>query len=203
MSERDIERFITQVLQTNEPQEEQEEQQGFPLLRATAKCALALLLLLALALGLSQPQSPSESLSLGLNWSCLRAVRLLELPIAHKYNLQGFRCWLSSTQATENSSVCADPEVLKTEQMFRVRRAQLELLCGFQDQFSCSSEVQPGPANFTLHWSKGSGTLLFPSAQLPLLNTSGFTLQRCVVSNLRPSLQHLQQGVEVMAGSSS
>uniref|UniRef100_A0A3B4BAE0 Uncharacterized protein n=1 Tax=Periophthalmus magnuspinnatus TaxID=409849 RepID=A0A3B4BAE0_9GOBI len=87
MSERDIERFITQVLETNEPQEEQP---AFPLLRATAKCALALCLLLVLALGLSQPQSASEPLSLGLNWSCpLGAARLLDLPIAHKYNLQG------------------------------------------------------------------------------------------------------------------
>ncbi|XP_033830110.1 bombesin receptor-activated protein C6orf89 homolog isoform X2 [Periophthalmus magnuspinnatus] len=113
MSERDIERFITQVLETNEPQEEQP---AFPLLRATAKCALALCLLLVLALGLSQPQSASEPLSLGLNWSCpLGAARLLDLPIAHKYNLQGFRGWFGDSpllQSSVNTSISSEARVV-------------------------------------------------------------------------------------------
>lgn len=52
--------------------------------------ALAVGLFLVLVLGLSQPQSQSALQTLGYNWlSPLGPVRLLALPIAHKYNLQG------------------------------------------------------------------------------------------------------------------
>ncbi|KAJ0002655.1 hypothetical protein NQD34_007804 [Periophthalmus magnuspinnatus] len=148
MSERDIERFITQVLETNEPQEEQP---AFPLLRATAKCALALCLLLVLALGLSQPQSASEPLSLGLNWSCpLGAARLLDLPIAHKYNLQGFRGWFGDSpllQSSVNTSISSEARVvMKGGDVSQLHRSLLELVCLSQDDFCHRNEVLPGPA---------------------------------------------------------
>uniref|UniRef100_A0A8C6V118 Uncharacterized protein n=1 Tax=Neogobius melanostomus TaxID=47308 RepID=A0A8C6V118_9GOBI len=221
MSERDIERFITQVLQTNEPQphdeppEQEPEQDGlphaFPLLRATAKCALALCLLLVLGLGLASPQSHSGSLSLDFNWSCpLGAARLLDLPIAHKYNLQGYRGWwgsgLPGQKSTVNSSVCAEEPrlvVVKGGDGWRLRRPDLEQL--FQahpdsvsvraDHGLCTALPQ-GPANFSMHWRPATGgaaeQLLFPAAQRPLLDRAGTALRRCVVSTLRHSPAHLQ-----------
>lgn len=118
MSEREIERFIKQVLETNEPRREPPQ---FPILRATIKvrpvdrdslfffsltqlsvlairlCSLQFVMvvgfLLVMVLAFTYPQSTPQ---LGLvnlgsyNWSSpLSHVRLLSLPIAKKYNLQG------------------------------------------------------------------------------------------------------------------
>lgn len=116
MSEREIERFIKQVLETNEPRREPPQ---FPILRATIKVSLAFCsglrrisvlavmelcslqfvvvvgFLLVMVLAFTYPQSSPQ---LGLvrlgsyNWSSpLSHVRLLSLPIAKKYNLQGLK----------------------------------------------------------------------------------------------------------------
>lgn len=222
MSERDIERFITQVLQTNEPQEPDQDQDrdhqpqpGFPLLRVTAKCALALCLLLVLGLGLSSPQSHSGSLTLGFNWTCpLGAARLLDLPIAHKYNLRGYRGWWTkppppppSQMSTVNSSVCgeeAQPLLLKGGSVWRLQRSRLQqLLLTHPNAVSVRVTDRlslQGPTNFTVHWRSTGGAaepLLFPLAPPPLLDSAGSALRRCVVSNLRNSLAHLSTGVPV------
>lgn len=238
MSERDIERFICQVLQTNEPRGRP--QPAFPLLRATAKCALALCVLLILGLGLSQPQSQSGAHSLGLNWSSpLGPVRLLDLPIAHKYNLQGYRGWWGHSpspqhQSVLNCSVCADgvtvktlalasspgaslrpstqPTIIKGGESWRIQRQRLEQLYEShsesvslrlnQDEFGHNTGVPQGPANFTLRWSLTDCSSLkllrwlFPGAELPLVDSSGSVLQRCVVSHLRNSQVH-RRGVQV------
>lgn len=130
MSEREIERFIKQVLETNEPRREPPQ---FPILRATIKvrpldqgfvshrsrtsvetppCLQSVLMtrllvsplsplqfmvvvgfLLVMVLVFTYPQSPPQLglVNLGTyNWSSpLSHVRLLSLPIAKKYNLQG------------------------------------------------------------------------------------------------------------------
>ncbi|XP_030632815.1 bombesin receptor-activated protein C6orf89 homolog [Chanos chanos] len=111
MSEREIEKFIKQVLETNEPRRDPPQ---FPILRATIKLIVAVGFLLIAVLAFTYPQSPShlESLSTGgHNWSSpLSHVRLLSLPIAKKYNLQGFHEWWSAgalRQALVNCSGCA------------------------------------------------------------------------------------------------
>lgn len=133
MSEREIERFIKQVLETNEPRREPPQ---FPILRATVQvrqedstsagpllkcqqlvfltqllvlplplCSLQFMLvvgfLLVMVLAFTYPQSTPQ---LGLanldtyNWSSpLSHVRLLSLPIAKKYNLQGLKHILSTS----------------------------------------------------------------------------------------------------------
>ncbi|KAK3512448.1 hypothetical protein QTP70_012434 [Hemibagrus guttatus] len=89
MSEREIEKFIKQVLETNEPRREPAQ---FPVLRAAIKvlvvvCVL-LLLVLAFAYTQSLPASGSVSAAERYNWSSpLSHIRLLSLPIAKKYNL--------------------------------------------------------------------------------------------------------------------
>lgn len=220
MSERDIERFITQVLQTNEPQtqdpphDQAPEQNGFPLLRATAKCALALCLLLVLGLGLSPAQSHSGPLSLGFNWSCpLVAARLLDLPIAHKYNLHGYRAWWRSSVTSVNGSVCAErpPELVKGSDRWRLQRSDLQQLFEFPPD-SVSVQAKGGfslcsreePANFSVHWRPTGGaaepplSLLFPTGRFPLLDSGGAAVRRCVLSTLRHSAPHVQsRGVAV------
>lgn len=215
MSERDIERFITQVLQTNEPQDQDQDQPqpGFPLLRATAKWALALCLLLVLGLGLSPPQPPSGPLSLGFNWTCpLGAARLLDLPIAHKYNLREFR-WRPLQQKSSVNGSCAEeprPLVLKGGGDWTLQRSQLERLFQIHPDsvsvrgIDLDSGVPQGPANFSVHWRPPGGaaedllSLLFPAALRPLLDGGDTALRRCVVSNLRHSPPHLhKQGVRV------
>lgn len=222
MSERDIERFITQVLQTNEPQpqnlppDQAPDHNGFPLLRATAKWALALCLLLVLGLGLSPTQSHSGPLSLGFNWSCpLGAARLLDLPIAHKYNLQGYRGWWRTPplKDTVSARVCAEPQdvIMKHSHHWRLRRSDLEQLLQFPpDSVSVQAEGRVSlsgreePANFTVHWRPRGGAaepllpVLFPVGQFPLLDSGGTALRRCVLSTLRPSAPQLQnRGVPV------
>lgn len=218
MSERDIERFITQVLQTNEPQDQDldpepdQDQPGFPLLRVTAKCALAVCLLLVLGLSLSAPQSHPGPLTLGFNWTCpLGAARLLDLPIAKKYNLREFRGWWNSPplhtsrlHSRLNSSVCrarAAPLVLQGGSRWTLQRPHLQQLLQSQpNSASVETGVRlEGPANYTVLWSTEGAveSLLFPSAPPPLLDAGGTALRRCVVWNLRPTLSHLLTGVRV------
>ncbi|XP_049588880.1 bombesin receptor-activated protein C6orf89 homolog isoform X1 [Syngnathus scovelli] len=124
MSEREIERFIKRMLETNEPRREPPQ---FPLLRATVKLVVALGLLLLVALAFTYPHSEPH---LGTarpgscNWSSpLSHVRLLALPIAKKYNLQGFHEWWSlgsPRQSLVNCSGCAEiSSVLEVPQSLR------------------------------------------------------------------------------------
>lgn len=96
MSEKEIEKFIKQVLETNEPRREPPQ---FPILRATVKFVVAVGFLLVAVLVFTYPQSPPQqglAIPGGHNWSSpLSHVRLLSLPIAKKYNLQGFHEWWS------------------------------------------------------------------------------------------------------------
>ncbi|CAF91566.1 unnamed protein product [Tetraodon nigroviridis] len=140
MSEREIERFIKQVLETNEPRREPPQ---FPILRATIKFVVVVGFLLVMVLAFTYPQSSPQ---LGLaalgpyNWSSpLSHVRLLSLPIAKKYNLQGFHEWWGAGSAGRtlvNCSVCAEIySVLEVPQSLRAaasvpRGAQLLLLKG-------------------------------------------------------------------------
>ncbi|XP_060897244.1 bombesin receptor-activated protein C6orf89 homolog isoform X2 [Labrus mixtus] len=140
MSEREIERFIKQVLETNEPRREPPQ---FPIIRATIKFVVAVGFLLIVVLAFTYPQSTPQ---LGLvhlgcyNWSSpLSHVRLLSLPIAKKYNLQGFHEWWSAGSLRQNlvncsgcaeiSSVMEVPESLRGTVTLR-RGPQLVLLKG-------------------------------------------------------------------------
>ncbi|XP_041639289.1 bombesin receptor-activated protein C6orf89 homolog [Cheilinus undulatus] len=140
MSEREIERFIKQVLETNEPRREPPQ---FPIMRATIKFVVAVGFLLIVVLAFTYPQSAPQ---LGLvhlgcyNWSSpLSHVRLLSLPIAKKYNLQGFHEWWSAGSLRQNlvncsgcaeiSSVLEVPESLRGTVTLR-RGPQLVLLKG-------------------------------------------------------------------------
>ncbi|XP_034724173.1 bombesin receptor-activated protein C6orf89 homolog isoform X1 [Etheostoma cragini] len=140
MSEREIERFIKQVLETNEPRREPPQ---FPILRATIKFVVAVGFLLVVVLAFTYPQSPPQLglVNLGCyNWSSpLSHVRLLSLPIAKKYNLQGFHEWWSAGSLRQNlvncsgcaeiSSVMEVPESLRGTVNLR-RGPQLVLLKG-------------------------------------------------------------------------
>ncbi|XP_077429135.1 bombesin receptor-activated protein C6orf89 homolog [Vanacampus margaritifer] len=140
MSEREIERFIKRMLETNEPRREPPQ---FPLLRATLKLVVALGLLLLAALVFTYPHSepyPGAARSASYNWSSpLSHVRLLALPIAKKYNLQGFHEWWSLGSPRHNlvncsgcaeiSSVLEVPESLRGTVTLR-RGPQLVLLKG-------------------------------------------------------------------------
>lgn len=124
MSEREIEKFIKQVLETNEPRRDPPQ---FPILRATIKFLVAVGFLLVVVLAFTYPQSHPQ---LGLinvgghNWSSpLSHVRLLSLPIAKKYNLQGFHEWWSAgalRQGLVNCSGCAQvSSVLEVSESLR------------------------------------------------------------------------------------
>ncbi|RXM31677.1 Bombesin receptor-activated protein C6orf89-like [Acipenser ruthenus] len=90
MSEREIEKFIKQVLETNEPRREPPQ---FPILLAACKLVIALGFLLVAVLAFTYPLSfPQYRFPVGHahNWSSpISHVRLLSLPIAKKYNLEG------------------------------------------------------------------------------------------------------------------
>ncbi|XP_061543951.1 bombesin receptor-activated protein C6orf89 homolog [Phycodurus eques] len=112
MSEREIERFIKRMLETNEPRREPPQ---FPLLGATVKLVVAAGLLLLAALAFTYPHGapqPGTARPGSRNWSSpLSHVRLLALPIAKKYNLQGFHEWWSLSSPRQNPvncSGCAD-----------------------------------------------------------------------------------------------
>ncbi|XP_062842532.1 bombesin receptor-activated protein C6orf89 homolog [Trichomycterus rosablanca] len=112
MSEREIEKFIKQVLETNEPRRDPAQ---FPVLRATVKIVLAVGVFLVLVLAFTYPQSFSQSGSVSTgdqnNWSSpLSHIRLLSLPIAKKYNLHSFHAWWSvfgGSHTMLNCSGCA------------------------------------------------------------------------------------------------
>ncbi|XP_026119839.1 bombesin receptor-activated protein C6orf89 homolog [Carassius auratus] len=211
MSESEIEKFIKQVLETNEPRREPPQ---FPILRATVKLVLALGLLLMVVLVFTYPhRAPllDSSSSAGLNRSSpLSHARLLELPIANKYNLHGFHEWWASGALQTpwgNCSACADvTAVLElTASAGIIRHTQPLLLKGGEslshrvshlEQFSQPQMLTQTPANFTLLWSFSSSpreTLLrwlFPDTELcPLLENTGTTLQRCQLS-YSTSTQH-------------
>ncbi|XP_077081925.1 bombesin receptor-activated protein C6orf89 homolog [Siphateles boraxobius] len=205
MTEREIEKFIKQVLETNEPRRDPPQ---FPVLRAAVKFAVAVGVLLVAVLVFS---SPLGSLgAAGHNSSSpLSHVRLLALPIAQKYNLHGFHHrWASGALHTApvNCSACADvTDVMELTDALRasagkIRLTQPLLLKGGAslsrrvsqlDQFSSYDSLSPSPANFTLLWSFSSSPRetvlgwLFPDAELcPLLENTGTTLQRCQLSDI-------------------
>ncbi|CAB1354065.1 unnamed protein product [Coregonus sp. 'balchen'] len=130
MSEREIEKFIKQVLETNEPRRDPPQ---FPILRATIKFVVAVGFLLVVVLAFTNPQTRPQlgvMYTGGHNWSSpLSHIRLLALPIAKKYNLQGFHEWWSVgalRQGLVNCSGCAEvssvlevPETLRESAAIR------------------------------------------------------------------------------------
>ncbi|XP_029631834.1 bombesin receptor-activated protein C6orf89 homolog isoform X1 [Salmo trutta] len=244
MSEREIEKFIKQVLETNEPRRDPPQ---FPILRATIKFVVAVGFLLVVVLAFTYPQTRPQlgvMYTGGHNWSSpLSHVRLLALPIAKKYNLQGFHEWWSVgalQQGLVNCSGCAEvssvlevPEILRESaamrrgpqpvllkvrpplqggEYLRMQRQQLEELYSAhsgsmsilveKDNLLSHDEGFPqGPANFTLLWRFTSVARekvlrwLFPKAELcPLLDSTGTTLQRCLVTH---SANSQSRGVRV------
>ncbi|XP_034388375.1 bombesin receptor-activated protein C6orf89 homolog isoform X1 [Cyclopterus lumpus] len=165
MSEREIERFIKQVLETNEPRREPPQ---FPILRATIKFVVAVGFLLVVVLAFTYPHSGPQLglVNLGYyNWSSpLSHVRLLSLPIAKKYNLQGFHEWWSAGSLRQNlvncsgcaeiSSVLEVPESLRGSVTLR-RGPQLVLLKGGE---SLSVQRQQLEALYSAH--SGSMSIL-------------------------------------------
>ncbi|XP_051979962.1 bombesin receptor-activated protein C6orf89 homolog [Xyrauchen texanus] len=185
MSEREIEKFIKQVLETNEPRRDPPQ---FPILRATVKFLVAVGVLLMAVLAFTYPQSSSllGPLSVaGHNWSSpLSHVRLLSLPIAKKYNLHGFHEWWATDvlqTAQVNCSTCADvtavleltdslsesvvmhretqPVLLKGGESVSQRVSELEQFSSYNSRFTSVSRpdtFMQTPANFTLLWSFSS-----------------------------------------------
>ncbi|XP_060766252.1 bombesin receptor-activated protein C6orf89 homolog [Neoarius graeffei] len=154
MSEREIEKFIKQVLETNEPRREPAQ---FPVLRAAIKVAVfmcvLLFVVLAFAYTQSLPSSGSVSVAERYNWSSpLSHIRLLSLPIAKKYNLHSFHAWwsvygeshtllncsgcssvasvleLSTLISTESVYAQTQPVFMKGGASLCLRRQQLEAL---------------------------------------------------------------------------
>lgn len=215
MSEREIEKFIKQVLETNEPRREPPQ---FPILRATVKFVVAVGVVLMAVLVFTYPQSPvlmgSVSGTTLNNSSPLSHIRLLELPIAEKYNLHGFHEWWASSSLQTmdlNCSACTDVtdileltdqlrtsagEHTRTQPLLLKGGAALSLRVSQMDQFSSVSQT---PANFTLLWSVSSRPResvlqwLFPeSERCPLLEIWSSTLQRCRLSSRRPQPSRVQ-----------
>ncbi|TRY86033.1 hypothetical protein DNTS_029367 [Danionella cerebrum] len=189
MNEREIEKFITQVLESNEPRRERAQ---FPLLRATFVLAVGVVLVVLLIF--TYPQSGATDSKNALNLtlevsSPLSHTRLLTLPIVSKYNLQRFGRWWASS----GSCPCADVSgVTLFRDQSRVSAVELSntqpLL--IQAGVSLSDRVlvsdDQNPANYTLLWSMLSRPResvlrwLFPGADAcPLLEDTGTTLQRC------------------------
>ncbi|XP_048878606.1 bombesin receptor-activated protein C6orf89 homolog isoform X1 [Brienomyrus brachyistius] len=115
MSEKEIERFIKQVLETNEPRREPPQ---FPILLATVKFVVAVGFLLVVVLAFTYPQSHPQlgwAIAGTHNWSSpLSHVRLLSLPIAKKYNLQGFHQWWSIGHPRAESVNCSGCAAVST-----------------------------------------------------------------------------------------
>ncbi|XP_069792551.1 bombesin receptor-activated protein C6orf89 homolog [Narcine bancroftii] len=111
MSERDIERFVAQILESNEPQGEAHR---YPWLLAAAKIVVALGLLIMAACSLISPHSRSHYQSnatdnqYGKN-PIVGHIRLSHLPIAKKHNLEVFHEWGNSgcEHLIPNCSECA------------------------------------------------------------------------------------------------
>eukprot|EP00062_Callorhinchus_milii_P009546 gi/632953455/ref/XP_007892427.1/ PREDICTED: bombesin receptor-activated protein C6orf89 homolog [Callorhinchus milii] len=95
MSQGDIENFIVHILETNEPQREAPRH---PRLLTAAKIVVALGLLLLTAYSFISPYGRSHyqhAVAETQNWRCpiIGHIRLFCLPIAKKYNLEGFHEW--------------------------------------------------------------------------------------------------------------
>ncbi|KAM9443895.1 bombesin receptor-activated protein C6orf89 homolog isoform 1-T2 [Clarias gariepinus] len=115
MSEREIEKFIKQVLETNEPRREPTQ---FPVLWAAVKVTVVVCVLLLLVVAFAYTQgsvSGSVRAAEHYNWSSpLSHIRLLSLPIAKKYNLHSFHAWWSVSHTLLNCSGCSSvSEVLE------------------------------------------------------------------------------------------
>ncbi|XP_038675840.1 bombesin receptor-activated protein C6orf89 homolog isoform X2 [Scyliorhinus canicula] len=111
MSERDIERFIAQILETNEPQREAVRH---PRLLTAAKMVVALGLLIMAAYSFMIPYGRSRCQSAvteELSWRSplISHIRLFCLPIAKKYNLEAFHEWECSgcERLIPNCTECA------------------------------------------------------------------------------------------------
>ncbi|CAB1315328.1 unnamed protein product [Coregonus sp. 'balchen'] len=205
MSEREIEKFIKQVLETNEPRRDPPQ---FPILRATIKFVVAVGFLLVVVLAFTYPQTRPQlgvTYTGGHNWSSpLSHIRLLTLPIAKKYNLQGFHEWWSAgalRQGLVNCSGCAEvssvlevPETLRESAVMR-RGPQPVLVKGGE---SLCLQRQQLEELYSAHSSSMKKVLrwLFPKAELcPLLDSAGTTLQRCLVTH---SANSQSRGVRVL-----
>ncbi|KAF3856711.1 hypothetical protein F7725_017434 [Dissostichus mawsoni] len=221
MSEREIERFIKQVLETNEPRREPPQ---FPILRATIKFVVAVGFLLVVVLAFTYPQSAPQLglVNLGCyNWSSpLSHVRLLSLPIAKKYNLQGFHEWWSAGSLRQNlvncsgcaqiSSVMEVPEslrgtvalrrgpqlvLLKGGESLSVQRQQLEeLYLAHSKSMSILLEEDDGLHSHNQGLPMGPPTSLC-SELCPLLDSAGTIVQRCLVTH---STNSQSKGVGVL-----
>ncbi|XP_078098438.1 bombesin receptor-activated protein C6orf89 homolog isoform X1 [Mustelus asterias] len=111
MSERDIERFIAQILETNEPQREAVRH---PRLLTAAKVLVTLGLLITAAYSFIIPYGRSHCQSAVTEDQSWRSpiishIRLFCLPIAKKYNLEAFHEWECSgcEQLIPNCTECA------------------------------------------------------------------------------------------------
>ncbi|KAG7281575.1 hypothetical protein CRUP_010050 [Coryphaenoides rupestris] len=211
MSERDIQRFIQQVLETNEPRRDP---QQVPVLRAALEFLVAvgfvLLVVLAFTYPQSHPQLGLASLG-GHNWSsplsfhewwsagtlrrslvncsaCSDISSVLEVQEALKETLALLR-GPQLVLLKGGSSLCLQREQLK--ELYSAHSDSMSILLEEDDFHSTTSQGFPqGPANFTLLWRFSSATKekvlrwLFPKAELcPLLDSAGTTLQRCLVTH--------------------
>ncbi|XP_067863536.1 bombesin receptor-activated protein C6orf89 homolog [Heptranchias perlo] len=115
MSESDTERFIAQILATNEPQREAPRH---PWLTTAAKIVVALWLLIMAAFSFISPDGRSHyqsAVTEAQSWGCpiIGHVRLFCLPIAKKYNLEAFHefgclgCERQYSQLIPNCTECA------------------------------------------------------------------------------------------------
>ncbi|XP_048408977.1 bombesin receptor-activated protein C6orf89 homolog [Stegostoma tigrinum] len=111
MSERDIERFIAQILETNEPQREVVRH---PRLLTAAKVVVALGLLITAVYSFVIPYGRSHcqgAVTEDQSWRSpiISHIRLFCLPIAKKYNLEAFQDWECSgcARLIPNCTECA------------------------------------------------------------------------------------------------
>ncbi|XP_059806432.1 bombesin receptor-activated protein C6orf89 homolog [Hypanus sabinus] len=118
MSERDIERFVAQILETNEPQREA---RRFPRLLAAVKILIALGLLIITACSFISPYSRSHYQSKVTEDQdrknpIIGHIRLLHLPIAKKYNLEVFHDWghIGCEHLIPNCTECASLSAVGT-----------------------------------------------------------------------------------------
>ncbi|MGH0161589.1 UNVERIFIED_CONTAM: hypothetical protein FKN15_041253 [Acipenser sinensis] len=215
MSEREIEKFIKQVLETNEPRREPPQ---FPILLAACKLVIALGFLLVAVLAFTYPlSSPQYRFPVGHvhNWSSpISHVRLLSLPIAKKYNLEGPAgvqmaggggfpdCILQGVQ----------PVVIEGGESLTLSYADLEQLYSRQQEFMdlfireqenlivLAQEFPKEPSNFILLWKPQLVSRqevlqgLFPNAELQrVLDREGVSLKRCLVTDSQGLQSRAQQ----------
>ncbi|XP_055724834.1 bombesin receptor-activated protein C6orf89 homolog isoform X2 [Salvelinus fontinalis] len=191
MSEREIEKFIKQVLETNEPRRDPPQ---FPILRATIKFVVAVGFLVVVVLAFTYPQTRPQlgvTYTGGHNWSSpLSHIRLLALPIAKKYNLQGTVSMSGGVQGLCDRAWSTVLAVLRCPLCWRSLRPSESLQpCAEVHSLCCSRRFTSGAREKVLRW-------LFPKAELcPLLDSAGTTLQRCLVTH---SANSQSRGVRVL-----